>query len=66
MEFTLNGEAVSAEPGEGTSLLELLREELGVRSVKDTRASRRRSGGSGASASSRRAHHSAATARPGS
>jgi len=35
MEFTLNGKAVSAEPGEGTSLLELLREELGVRSVKD-------------------------------
>ena len=35
MEFTLNGNVVSAEPGEGTSLLELLREELGVRSVKD-------------------------------
>jgi len=35
VEFTLNGNVVSAEPGEGTSLLELLREELGVRSVKD-------------------------------
>ncbi len=35
MEFTLNGQAVSAEPGEETSLLELLREELGVHSVKD-------------------------------
>ena len=35
MEFTLNGKAVSAEPAEGTSLLELLRTELGVRSVKD-------------------------------
>jgi selenium-dependent xanthine dehydrogenase len=35
VEFTLNGKAVSAEPVEGTSLLELLREEMGVRSVKD-------------------------------
>ena len=35
MEFTLNGNVVSVEPGEGTSLLELLREQLGVRSVKD-------------------------------
>ena len=35
MEFTLNGNAVTAEPDEETSLLELLREELGVRSVKD-------------------------------
>jgi len=35
MEFTLNGKAVSAEPAEDTSLLELLRAELGVRSVKD-------------------------------
>ncbi len=29
MEFTLNGNVVSAEPGEGTSLLELLRESWG-------------------------------------
>ena len=35
MEFFLNGKAVSAEPEEGASLLELLRTELGVRSVKD-------------------------------
>jgi len=35
MEFLLNGSAVSAEPAEGTTLLELLRTELGVRSVKD-------------------------------
>jgi len=35
MEFILNGKAVSAEPDETTSLLELLRTELGVRSVKD-------------------------------
>ncbi len=35
MEFTLNGQAVSVEPDEGMSLLELLREELGVHSVKD-------------------------------
>ena len=35
MEFILNGKAVSAEPAEDTSLLELLRTELGVRSVKD-------------------------------
>ena len=31
----LNGNAVTAEPDEETSLLELLREQLGVRSVKD-------------------------------
>ncbi len=35
MEFILNGETVSAEPAEDTSLLELLRTDLGVRSVKD-------------------------------
>jgi aldehyde oxidoreductase len=35
MELILNGKAVSAQPDEGTSLLELLRTELGVRSVKD-------------------------------
>ena len=35
MEFTLNGERVSASPREDESLLELLREELGLRSVKD-------------------------------
>ncbi len=35
MEFVLNGKTVSAEPAEDTSLLELLRTELGVRSVKD-------------------------------
>ena len=35
MEFTLNGTMVTAEPGEETSLLELLRDQLGVRSVKD-------------------------------
>ncbi|HSC93312.1 MAG TPA: selenium-dependent xanthine dehydrogenase [Gaiellaceae bacterium] len=35
MRFTLNGEPVEAQPLEGESLLELLRERLGVRSVKD-------------------------------
>ncbi|MEP7223768.1 MAG: selenium-dependent xanthine dehydrogenase [Actinomycetota bacterium] len=35
MEFTLNGEPVTADPGEGRSVLELLREDFGVRSVKD-------------------------------
>jgi len=35
MEFTLNGEPVTADPGEGRSILELLREDLGLRSVKD-------------------------------
>ncbi|HEX2292572.1 MAG TPA: molybdopterin cofactor-binding domain-containing protein, partial [Gaiellaceae bacterium] len=35
MELTLNGERVIAEPREGQSLLELLRDDLGVRSVKD-------------------------------
>ncbi len=35
MEFVLNGKVVSGEPAEGTTLLELLRTELGVRSVKD-------------------------------
>ena len=35
MEFVLNGKTVSAEPAEDTTLLELLRTELGVRSVKD-------------------------------
>src|SRR3990172_6523045 len=35
MELTLNGRPVSVEPRDGMSLLELLREELGVTSVKD-------------------------------
>jgi len=35
MEFILNGKIVSAEAAEDTSLLELLRTELGVRPVKD-------------------------------
>ncbi len=35
MEFTLNGKTVSAQPTEDTSLLELLREDFGLRSVKD-------------------------------
>ena len=35
MELTLNGEKVVAEPREGESLLELLRDDLGLRSVKD-------------------------------
>ena len=35
MDFTLNGKAVSAQPREGQSLLELLREDFGLRSVKD-------------------------------
>ncbi|HET7855811.1 MAG TPA: 2Fe-2S iron-sulfur cluster-binding protein, partial [Gaiellaceae bacterium] len=35
MELTLNGERVVAEPRDGQSLLELLRDDLGVRSVKD-------------------------------
>ena len=35
MELTLNGELVSVEPREGESLLELLRDRLGLRSVKD-------------------------------
>jgi len=35
MELTLNGAKVVAEPREGQSLLELLRDDLGVRSVKD-------------------------------
>jgi selenium-dependent xanthine dehydrogenase len=35
MDFTLNGRAVSADPREGQSLLELLREDFGLRSVKD-------------------------------
>ncbi len=35
MEFFLNGNAVTAEPDDDTSLLELLRGELGVRSAKD-------------------------------
>ncbi|HSL64108.1 MAG TPA: molybdopterin cofactor-binding domain-containing protein, partial [Gaiellaceae bacterium] len=35
MELTLNGTAATAEPREDESLLELLRERLGVRSVKD-------------------------------
>ncbi len=35
MEFTLNGTTVAVEPREGQSLLELLREACGVRSVKD-------------------------------
>ena len=35
MELTLNGKRVVAEPREGQSLLELLRDDLGLRSVKD-------------------------------
>jgi xanthine dehydrogenase molybdenum-binding subunit len=35
VELTLNGRRVLAEPREGQSLLELLREDFGVRSVKD-------------------------------
>jgi xanthine dehydrogenase molybdenum-binding subunit len=35
MEFTLNGRAVSADVRPGASLLDLLRDELGVTSVKD-------------------------------
>jgi len=35
MELTLNGERIVAEPREGQSLLELLRDDLGLRSVKD-------------------------------
>jgi len=35
MELVVNGEKVVAEPREGQSLLELLRDDLGVRSVKD-------------------------------
>src|SRR5438270_6489052 len=35
MDFTLNGRPVSARPGEGASLLDLLRETCGLTSVKD-------------------------------
>jgi aldehyde oxidoreductase len=35
MEFTLNGRGVSVRPREGASLLEVLREDLGIRSLKD-------------------------------
>ncbi|HSF60134.1 MAG TPA: selenium-dependent xanthine dehydrogenase [Gaiellaceae bacterium] len=35
MELTLNGETVVAEPREGQSLLELLRDDFGLRSMKD-------------------------------
>jgi len=35
MEFTLNGLPVTADPGEERSILELLREDFGLRSVKD-------------------------------
>ena len=35
MDLTLNGKQVVAEPREGQSLLELLRDDLGLRSVKD-------------------------------
>jgi len=35
MELTLNGERIVAETREGQSLLELLRDDLGLRSVKD-------------------------------
>jgi selenium-dependent xanthine dehydrogenase len=35
MEFTLNGRAVSVEARDGASLLELLREDCGLKSVKD-------------------------------
>ena len=35
MEFTLNGRSVSIEPRPGANLLEVLREEFGLRSMKD-------------------------------
>ena len=35
MELTLNGRKVVAEPADGQSLLELLRDDLGLRSLKD-------------------------------
>src|SRR6266511_2493706 len=35
MEFTLNGSPVDVQPREGSSLLDLLREECGLRSMKD-------------------------------
>jgi carbon-monoxide dehydrogenase small subunit len=35
MDFTLNGEPVTADLGEGQSLLELLRDDFGLRSIKD-------------------------------
>jgi aerobic-type carbon monoxide dehydrogenase small subunit (CoxS/CutS family) len=35
VELTLNGERVVAEPRDGQSLLELLRDDLGLRSMKD-------------------------------
>ena len=35
MDFTLNGEPVTAAPGAERSILELLREDFGLRSVKD-------------------------------
>jgi len=35
MDFTLNGEPVTADPGDERSILELLREDFGLRSVKD-------------------------------
>jgi aerobic-type carbon monoxide dehydrogenase small subunit (CoxS/CutS family) len=35
VELTLNGVPVSVEPREGESLLEVLRERLGVHTVKD-------------------------------
>jgi aldehyde oxidoreductase len=35
VELTLNGKTVVAEPREGASLLELLRDDLGLRSMKD-------------------------------
>ena len=35
MEFTLNGRAVSVDVRPGASLLDALREDLGVTSVKD-------------------------------
>ena len=35
MKLSLNGREVVAEPREGESLLELLRDDLGLRSVKD-------------------------------
>jgi len=35
MEFTLNGEQVTADPGDERSVLEVLRDDFGMRSVKD-------------------------------
>ncbi|HEX6921729.1 MAG TPA: 2Fe-2S iron-sulfur cluster-binding protein, partial [Actinomycetes bacterium] len=35
MDLTLNGEPISVDVRPGTTLLELLRDEIGIRSVKD-------------------------------